>query len=136
MLSLARGMLLFVYGTLRRGEPNHRELGEARFLGHVRTAPVYELVDLGSFPALLEGGSTAVQGELYEVDEGWIGQLDAFEEAPELYDRKHVWLEGEAALAYVMRRDVAGPAPRIPSGDWRRRPKRRARRAVPSLTAD
>lgn len=118
-------MLIFVYGTLRRGEPNHRELGEARFVGRARTAPVYELVDLGSFPALLEGGSTAVQGELYEVDESWVGRLDAFEEAPELYDRKPVWLEGEAALAYVMRRDVAGPAPRIPSGDWRRRSKRR-----------
>jgi gamma-glutamylcyclotransferase (GGCT)/AIG2-like uncharacterized protein YtfP len=114
-------MLLFVYGTLRRGEPNHRELGRARFVAQARTAPVYELVDLGSYPALLEGGETAVHGELYEVDESWVGHVDAFEEAPALYDRKPVRLEGDAAHAYVMRRDVAGPAPRIESGDWVRR---------------
>jgi gamma-glutamylcyclotransferase (GGCT)/AIG2-like uncharacterized protein YtfP len=123
-------MLLFVYGTLRRGEPNHQELGGARFIARVRTAPVYELVDLGHFPALVEGGTTAVQGELYEVDEHWVDRLDAFEEAPELYDRKHVRLEGDTVLAYVMRRDVAGPAPRIPSGDWRRRPKRRDQASI------
>ena len=70
MLSLPRDMLLFVYGTLRRGEPNHRELGEARFLGRARTAPVYELVDLGSFPGLLEGGST--RGDVNAVVWLWI----------------------------------------------------------------
>lgn len=122
MLSLARTrMLLFVYGTLRQGEPNHRELGRARFVAQVRTAPVYELVDLGSYPALLEGGQTAVHGELYEVDESWVHHIDAFEEVPALYARKPIHLEGERALAYVMHPDVAGPAPRIESGDWCRR---------------
>jgi len=123
-------MLLFVYGTLCRGEPNHRVLGKARFVGRARTAPVYELVDLGNFPALLEGGETAVHGELYEVDESWVGHIDAFEDVPSLYDRKPVWLEGEAAIGYVMRRDVAGPAPRIPSGDWRRHERRSQRQAL------
>ena len=117
-------MLLFVYGTLCRGEPNHRVLGKARFVAHVRTAPFYDLVDLGHFPALLEGGSTAVHGELYEVDESWVGHVDAFEDVPVLYDRKPVRLEGRAAIGYVMRPEVAGAAPRIASGDWRRHASR------------
>jgi gamma-glutamylcyclotransferase (GGCT)/AIG2-like uncharacterized protein YtfP len=116
-----RAMLIFVYGTLRRGEPNHRELAGARFVATAQTAPVYDLVDLGAYPALLEGGVTAVRGELYEVDDGGVERLDDFEDVPALYDRKAVAIPGSPALAYVMRRDIAGPAPVIASGDWRRR---------------
>jgi gamma-glutamylcyclotransferase (GGCT)/AIG2-like uncharacterized protein YtfP len=114
-------MLIFVYGTLRRGERNHHELFGARFVARVVTAPVYELVDLGAYPALLEGGETAVSGELYEVEDHHVGQLDRFEEVPAMYDRKEVMIPGSDALAYIMRRDIAGEAPRIDSGDWSRR---------------
>lgn len=117
-------MLIFVYGTLRRGEPSHAELGPACYVGDALTAPCYELVDLGDYPALIEGGHDAVRGELYEVPDGWLGHLDWFEDVPDMYERKPVALPGEAdggALGYVMRREVAGTAPRIASGDWRAR---------------
>jgi gamma-glutamylcyclotransferase (GGCT)/AIG2-like uncharacterized protein YtfP len=111
-------MLLFVYGTLRRGESNHAELASARFVGTARTAPLYDLVDLGAYPGLVEGGSTAVHGELHEVEDRELPRLDAFEEVPTLYERKRVQLSDSSVTAYVMPRAVAGTAPRIASGDW------------------
>lgn len=111
-------MLLFVYGTLRQGERNHAELKGARFVREASTHPRYQLVDMGGFPALLEGGSTAVRGELYEVEEGSLPHLDAFEDVPSLYERKPVSIPGASALGYVMRPEVAQAAPVIPSGDW------------------
>lgn len=111
-------MLIFVYGTLRRGEHNHVELGPARYVGEVWTAPSYELVDMGHYPALLESGSDAVRGELYDVPDSWLARLDLFEDVPTLYERKQVALAGDHALGYVMRRELAGDAPRIESGDW------------------
>jgi gamma-glutamylaminecyclotransferase len=126
-------VLLFVYGTLRRGEPNHPKLGGARFVGMARTQPRYDLVDFGGFPALLEHGRTSVIGELYEVPAEHVSELDAFEDVPTLYERKAVALDAVAndsrervmlgrddALAYVMRRETASRAPHIAGGDWRR----------------
>ena len=114
-------MLIFVYGTLLRGESNHRELGPARFVADACTEPRYELVSLGHYPALLEHGSDAVRGEIFDVPEEWLGHLDLFEDVPTLYERKRITLTNSDAIAYVMRRDVASGAPRIPSGDWRAR---------------
>lgn len=111
-------MLIFVYGTLRRGEHNHPELGPARYVAETWTAPRYELVDMGQYPALLEAGHDAVRGELYEVPESWLAHLDWFEDVPTLYERKPIALSDARALAYVMRRELAGSAPRIASGDW------------------
>jgi gamma-glutamylaminecyclotransferase len=111
-------MLLFVYGTLRQGERNHAELSGARFVREASTHPRYQLVDMGGFPALLEGGTTAVRGELYEVEEHFLPRLDRFEDVPTLYERKPVSIPGASALGYVMRREVARTAPLIPSGDW------------------
>jgi gamma-glutamylcyclotransferase (GGCT)/AIG2-like uncharacterized protein YtfP len=115
---MSRPVLLFVYGTLRRGEPNHAQLARARFCGIARTEPRYDLVDLGGYPALIEPGETSVIGELYEVDAVQLEQLDVFEEVPFLYERKAVALVGEPALAYVMPRERVADAPRIASGDW------------------
>ena len=112
-------MLLFVYGTLRLGESNHRHLAGGLFRAVASTTAAYELVDMGGYPALLEGGNTAVQGELYEVDAGHLTLLDAFEDVPLLYDRKTVSVGDVEAETYIMRPEVAGDAPRIPSGDWR-----------------
>lgn len=111
-------MLLFVYGTLRQGQKNHAELRGARFVREAVTAPSYELVDMGGYPGLLEGGSTAVRGELYEVEERHWPHLDAFEDVPSLYERKPVTVRGADALGYVMRRETAHAAPQIPGGDW------------------
>jgi gamma-glutamylcyclotransferase (GGCT)/AIG2-like uncharacterized protein YtfP len=85
------------------------------------TTPSYELVNMGHYPALLEGGHDAVRGELYELPDTWLAHLDLFEDVPTLYERKPITLTERRVLGYVMRRAVAGAAPRIASGDWRAR---------------
>jgi gamma-glutamylaminecyclotransferase len=114
-------MRVFVYGTLQRGEPSHAQLQGARFVASAVTEPTYELVSLGEYPALLEGGSSAVVGELYDVDSELLARLDLFEDVPELYERKVIRIAGHHAQGYVMRREQAHSAERIASGDWRRR---------------
>lgn len=115
-------MRVFVYGTLLSGEPNHAALAGARFAGAAETAPAFELVDLGPYPALVAGGATRVRGEVYDVDEATLAALDAFEGHPDLYVRIRVTLaDGTEAIAYAMPRARVAGRPRIASGDWRRR---------------
>lgn len=115
-------MLLFVYGTLREGEVGHSELGTARCIARgVRTEPCYELIDLGEYPALVEGGHQAVVGDLYEVGDALLPQLDAYEDAPGLYQRKTLRIGEHDAQCYLLPREHAPDAPRIASGDWRKR---------------
>lgn len=116
---------VFVYGTLMRGEPNHRWLDGARLLdGAARTAPSYELHDLGDFPALALEGDSAVSGELYLVDEQGLARLDELEAHPELYSRENIRLDqGTSAVAYAMSRSLLAKHSLgvIREGDWRLR---------------
>ena len=119
-------MVLFVYGSLLPGERHQGQLAGARALGEARTEPIYALVDLGDYPGLLEGGSTAVAGALYEIDEEALPRLDAFEGHPDEYRRGPVRLAGGArAEAYFFPRSQALGRPLVAGGDWRRRAKRR-----------
>ncbi len=114
-------MRLFVYGTLLRGEDNHGQVRGARFITEARTEACYRLVEMGGYPALLEAGDTAIAGEIYEVDDALLADLDAFEDVPELYERKPLRLVGHEAEGYVMRAERARGRPVIASGDYRRR---------------
>ncbi len=76
--------LVFVYGTLKRGFPNHaRFLGRARRIGHFQTAAPFPLVLNGErrSPCLIDqpGIGQAVRGEVYEVDESVLAALDRLE---------------------------------------------------------
>jgi gamma-glutamylcyclotransferase (GGCT)/AIG2-like uncharacterized protein YtfP len=112
---------LFVYGTLLSGEANHGRLQAARRVGVRRTEPRYTLLNLGEYPALIEGGSTSVVGELYDLEDGLLPAIDSFEGHPSLYRRTAIrLLGGEAVEGYVL----AVPRRRrrsaiIASGDWR-----------------
>ena len=95
--------ILFVYGTLKRGQRNHFLMREARFLGEAITAPQYTLLDLGSFPGMIPGGSTAVHGELYEVGLELLARLDRHEGVPRLYVRASLLLNyGKHAESYFL----------------------------------
>lgn len=103
-------LALFVYGTLQRGQRNHHLLGGQRFLGAARTLPHYRLYATGAYPCLVEDPTgIAVNGELWEIDERILPALDALEEAPVLFERRPVELEGKvtAAVAYFYRGAVA-----------------------------
>lgn len=115
--------LLFVYGTLRAGEPAHRLLEGAQPVGEFKTEPAYDLMNLGPFPALAEGGTTAVAGEVYEIPEDSLPLLDDYEDCPRLFIRGRVRLQdGPEAQAYLIRRERLAPRFKpIASGDWKAR---------------
>ncbi|MBZ0273671.1 gamma-glutamylcyclotransferase [bacterium] len=95
--------ILFVYGTLKRGQRNHHLMREARFLGEAVTAPQYTLLDLGSFPGMIPSGNTAVHGELYEVGPELMARLDRHEGVPRFYVRVPILLcEGNSAESYIL----------------------------------
>lgn len=78
---------VFVYGTLKRGFPNHdRVMTMADYLGRYRTFFAYPLVVAGVWfsPYLIDepGMGHCVTGELYCVDDEGLAQLDAFEGLP------------------------------------------------------
>lgn len=117
--------LLFVYGTLRRGEAHHQLLAGARCLGRHRTARRYTMFDLGGFPAIVAGGGAAVVGELFLIKTGLLARLDAYEDCPREYVRTRIDTRFGKAWIYAYRRRPAR-ARTVPSGDWRRRRAGRA----------
>ncbi len=110
---------IFVYGTLRVGDSRSSMLGHGntKFIDNIKTASLYTLLDLGSFPALLTSGDTSIVGELWEVDEYTKKYLDLVEGVPMLYQDEEIELEdGTTAIAYTF--DFNRGYPIIESGDW------------------
>lgn len=115
-------LLVFVYGTSLRGESHHELLHGARYVGPGRTRAAYDLVDLGGFPAMLEGGRTPVDGEVYAIDPTGVRLLDEAEDHPEYFRRTRIALEdGRTVFTYVLPERQGRPYPCIPSGSWRAR---------------
>ncbi|HLJ96881.1 MAG TPA: gamma-glutamylcyclotransferase family protein [Gemmataceae bacterium] len=104
--------LIFVYGTLKRGQRNNGFLAGQEFRSVAQTLPRYRLVDNGAHPCLVEdpGHGVAVQGELWCVDEETLARLDKFEEVPRLFDRRAIDLTGISTVvfAYFYQGDTAG----------------------------
>jgi len=118
-----REIELFVYDNLMKGEDQHDRLGAARLLGEARTAPQYDLVDLGTSGALLPGGLVAVSGELYALTPVALAALDVHRGHPLLYQRSAIRLDdGREVQAYLLAPGQAVGRRRIRSGDWRQRP--------------
>lgn len=93
---------IFVYGTLKRGQPNHYRMvdssnGKVEFLATACTTQKYPLLiaTLHNIPFLLNipGNGHRIQGEIYRVDEQMLKFLDAFEAVPTMYQRTRIMLE-------------------------------------------
>jgi gamma-glutamylaminecyclotransferase len=93
--------ILFVYGTLKRGMKNHRLLAGQAFLTSARTKPCYRLLDLGNYPGLIADNEhgLAIHGELWEIDEPTLAQLDVFEGVPSQFQRRPVDIVSAAGEA-------------------------------------
>src|SRR5688572_5471222 len=121
MAEQARG-LLFVYGTLRQGEPAHALLAGARFVRIASTPPEFLLVEVAPYAALVRGGTTAVTGELYEVDATTQRKLDKEREVPQLFTRETIELaDGTSADSYLLTMDQVRGRRRLAHGDWKKR---------------
>ncbi len=81
---MTSGHLVFAFGTLKRGFPLHVQgLGRARNLGAARTVLAYPMLIAGPWfaPMMFDEPGTGhrVLGELYEVDETTLAELDRME---------------------------------------------------------
>ncbi|MFQ5993465.1 MAG: gamma-glutamylcyclotransferase [Acidiferrobacterales bacterium] len=112
--------LVFVYGTLLRGEANAGELVNAQYLGAHKTDAVFTMLDLGAYPAVVLGGDTAIAGEVFAVDAATLSRLDSFEDHPDEYSRIEIMTPFGEAWIYTYRTTPATAAV-IVSGDWRHR---------------
>ena len=114
-------LLLFVYGTLKRGERNHPLLMDEKYLGDTGTSPNYLLVDLGPYPGMVEKphGGFSVQGELFEIPYSLLIELDKIEGSPYLFHLEPIFLnDGSKAFSYLYKQSIEGE--RILSeGVWR-----------------
>ena len=102
------GTRLFVYGTLKRGERNHRLIADQQFDGPAVTAPRYRVIDLGPHPGLVVDVThgQAVVGELWEVSDCALAELDDFEGLPDPFARRPIELSYGSAEAYFWVRAV------------------------------
>jgi gamma-glutamylaminecyclotransferase len=135
-------MLLFVYGSMRKGMPNHVRLQNAdvaTYIGTFVTREQYYMIGLKSkaYPYTTEEQlhpslqPVQIQGELYEISESLLKSLDVLEGHPDEYMRKPVCIgDGIQAEMYVLenpavKREIAKAFERgwtrfvsVPDGDW------------------
>jgi gamma-glutamylaminecyclotransferase len=89
---------VFVYGTLKSSQPNHRHLESpnCHFVGSGCTELPFPLViaTRWNLPFLLyvPGKGQRVHGEVYDIDDRCLAWLDQFEEHPDFYEREQVWV--------------------------------------------
>lgn len=116
---------VFVYGTLKQGFGNHRLLADSEFIGSAVSHDRFEMKTCG-FPCLIKPREAdasqplaCVAGELYEVDDATLEQLDRLEGNGSMYQREkinfeitdakyevheawvYIWLRGTDRLAPV-----------------------------------
>lgn len=95
--------LLFVYGTLKKGHTRQKYLLDQRYLGIGTLAPSHRMVQVSGYPALLplkegEEGS-AVKGELYEVDNDTVLEIDKVEGTSHgLFSRQKLQLQSHVPV--------------------------------------
>ena len=113
--------LVFVYGTLKRGERNHHVLAAAQYLGAVVTAEArFTLCEYASVsspgrlaPSVEAGGTHRIAGELYAVDADLLARLDRLERVGVDYQRQAIPLaSGDMAQIYL--RAAASRRPALP----------------------
>lgn len=88
---------VFVYGTLKKGFPNHdRYMSQTRLVGTFRTRDRYRLVLNGDrySPCMIAGAGQGrhVVGEVYEVDRSGLAWMDRLErvDRPDGYKRHRI----------------------------------------------
>ena len=129
------GDLLFVYGTLRRGERADLSRHEKEFgVSYVGEDKVNgKIFNLGYYPgAKAESGSfdadnPVISGDVFKLeDASIITMLDHYEGYPHLYNRIETEAaSGETVWVYIYNHDVMDEQ-HIESGDWVNRPRKAA----------
>ncbi len=123
---------VFVYGTLKRGNGNHHLLAHSEFIGKATTAPEFRLLSAfrNVFPYLVPGEKSII-GEVFEVDEATLRNLDRLEgyrpgQTNNHYNRETITVNvgGEAmdVLVYTLNvamEDDLSRYDEFPGTDWK-----------------
>lgn len=93
------GILVFVYGTLKNGQPNYfwlqdHQNGASTFLANGKTNDRYPLI-IGTrynIPFLLDvlNMGHSINGEIYRINEAMLKNLDVLEDYPNFYLRHQI----------------------------------------------
>lgn len=117
-------MILFAYGTLKRGCYNHYYLKGSTYLGRGLLHD-YAMVDLGGYPGAIPKEGYKILGERFEVPEEKWAYLDALEGTPTLYKRellevelgREPWVEHN--YVYVWQNPYGLSRDLITTGEWK-----------------
>jgi gamma-glutamylaminecyclotransferase len=114
---------VFVYGSLKAGQPNNRALAGATYLGRCYLEGPYKMVSLGHFPGVIETGvaedRNRILGEVYEVTEDVLHTLDLIEGHPSFYNRRKVATPWKNAWCYFLPREYLTTRQEVETGIWR-----------------
>ena len=85
-------MLIFVYGTLKKGFGANSLLQPANLVIENVAIRGFKMYTNGSFPMVVESekGSDAVYGEIWEIEEDTLRRLDRYEGHPNLFTRNYI----------------------------------------------
>jgi gamma-glutamylcyclotransferase (GGCT)/AIG2-like uncharacterized protein YtfP len=100
-----KDLLVFVYGSLKRGNRLSMDrINGAEFVGKAMTTkPIYNMTDLGAFPAVypdLQG--YIINGEVFKVTSEVLKTLDTIEGYPDFYTRTLISTSLGMAWMYVI----------------------------------
>lgn len=119
--------LVFIYGSLKRNFDNHYIIEKARYRCKVKTLKRFDMFeeDYANYPYLLKRRTNKnynVKGELYEVYNDMLNELDRFEDAPNYYERRIIEVkiysgEIKQAYAYFMKEQKI-PKNKEPLEEW------------------
>lgn len=118
--------IVFVYGTLKKHFGNHHILQDSKYLGNDKIKG-YDMYSLGPFPGIVESenGEGIVQGELYEVNDEVLKELDRLEGYSDsdpfnsLYIRKEtVSINGTTCYFYEYNKALSVFSEKIEMGFW------------------
>ncbi|WP_377891095.1 gamma-glutamylcyclotransferase [Alkalihalobacillus sp. R86527] len=118
--------VVFVYGTLRKGESNHHVIEGATLLEEYSWTSG-ELYDTGAgYPAMFESSESVVYGEIYKVNDTILSRIDVLEgfqvgRTANLYERVIQTVQSKGnqydAITYIMKTRPSS-FQRIDSGNW------------------
>jgi len=101
-------MEFFICGSALRGQPDHGNLGEARFVREAKTKPKYRLHSVrDEHPGIYEvpHGGVSIAGEVYELTDAQHDHLLATE-PPDLYEAPIELEDGSRVNAMIYPREL------------------------------
>ena len=117
-------MKVFVYGSLKKGHWNNKLfLHSSDFICKAKTLDSnYDMVSLGGFPAMENGGDYYISGEVYKVNKETLRHLDILEGNGYFYTREKIkvipideqkptWFYAWAYIISSNHRAVSSPMP-------------------------